>query len=228
MALQIQGNAGTIAEVDGTIFRAMRVVARPLDYSTFGQYQTMQTTGTIAAGAAADSEILQMRWVDATRLCIIHQIMLEEFHSLTAFAVGFFRFSTWIARGWSADGGGGNQITLTGNNAKMRTNMGTSLFSTGARIATTGALTAGTKTFDAAPIHAVYGVANAVANTQYVPNTNLIGGGAGALLYDAETEGGSSPIVLATNEGISIRATVPATGTWVAAMRVRWSEVAAY
>ena len=32
-------------------------------------------------------------------------------------------------------------------------------------------------------------------------------------------------IALATSEGISIRATCPATGTWAAAFLVKWSEV---
>ena len=36
MPIQIQGNGGTVAEVDGTNFRALRVNNRPVDYGALG------------------------------------------------------------------------------------------------------------------------------------------------------------------------------------------------
>jgi hypothetical protein len=39
---------------------------------------------------------------------------------------------------------------------------------------------------------------------------------------------GEHPLVLAQNEGISVRATVPATGTWIASFLIKWAEVTAF
>jgi hypothetical protein len=40
--------------------------------------------------------------------------------------------------------------------------------------------------------------------------------------------GSEHPIVLAQNEGIAVRATMPATGTWSASVLMKWAEVTAY
>jgi hypothetical protein len=43
-----------------------------------------------------------------------------------------------------------------------------------------------------------------------------------------ESGGNPAPMVLAQNEGVVIRATVPATGTWGHGVTMAWSEVATY
>ena len=43
MAIQIQGNGGSVAEVDGTGFRAMRVSPRPVDAGSLGHYRLSTT-----------------------------------------------------------------------------------------------------------------------------------------------------------------------------------------
>src|SRR5437773_5572848 len=151
MGIQIQGNGGTIAEVDGTTFRAARVTARPVDYGALGHYKASVITGSMAAGLGADSEILQFRWTDATRLADITRLTLDGMYASTPFAAGQIRLYATIARSFSAAGSGGNTVTLTGNNQKRRTSMGTSLVGE-IRSASTAALGAGTKTLDSAPI----------------------------------------------------------------------------
>jgi len=216
MAIQIQGNAGTVAEVDGTTFRAIRVTTRPVDYGALGIYSLSLQTGVMAAGLAANAEIFQFRWTDATRLCAIWDIECDGAGNAgTAFAAGVTKFEAVIARGWTVDGSGGTAATLTTNNAKLRTSMGTTLVGA-IRMSSTAALTAGTKTLD------TQGIGGCV---QSVPAT------AGASvpaqrLFRADI--GSMPLVLAANEGFIVRATVPATGTWTSGITVRWAEVAAY
>ena len=128
MAIQLQGNGGTVQEVDGTTFRAARVTVRPMDYGALGSYRTGGISGTMAAGLAANSEIFQFRWTDATRLAVITSVTLDGLSgSATAFTAGFGRVYMTIARNWSADGSGGTSILPVTNDGKMRTSMGTTL-----------------------------------------------------------------------------------------------------
>lgn len=219
MAIQISGFGNVIAEVDGTGFRALRITARPLDYGALGNYKISLLSGTMAAGLAANAEIFQARWTDATRFCIIDSVELDGLSgSATAFAAGFGKVDLLVARSWSADGSGGTAATITGNNQKMRTAMGTTLFGA-IRASSTAALTAGTKTLDTQAIGQISLAFGTVVSVQYINRTPLHDMAAGPIAH---------PIVLATNEGLAARATVPATGTWQFGMTMGWTEVAAY
>lgn len=222
MGIQIQGNSGTIAEVDGTTFRAQRITVRPVDYGAFGVYQVMALSGAMAAGLGAASEILQFRWTDATRLAVIHSLRVTGMRTTTAFAAGAIDLNATIARSFTVAGTGGGTLTMTGNNNKMRTSMGTSLVGE-IRVATTAALGAGTKTLDANPLGAILthssagvGAAAPVIGSTYLPAYELNAGAMGD---------GEAPIVLAQNEGVIVRATVPATGVWNIGFTIKWSEV---
>lgn len=222
MAIVVADDAGAIIKVDGTAFRAVRTVNRPLDYGSLGSYRVQAATGTMAAALAANAEIAQFRWTDATRLCVIRRVQVSYIATVAVgFAAGVARVLLTPARGWSAAGTGGGTIAFTGNNAKQRTSMGTSLMAAGGgeiRIATTAALGAGTKTLDASNTEQLLFNASTAVNTVFAQQANLF-------LDDA---GDQHPIVLAQNEGIVIRATVPATGTWEAGIVFDWSEVSAY
>lgn len=231
MAIQIQGNGGTVAEVDGTTFRAQRVTSRPLDYGAFGHYQIAAVTGTLpaalAAGTGTAGHVFAFRWGDATRLAVIYYL-ITQFQTLTAFTAAtltdYGSFDAFILRSYTASHAAGTDLTPTGNNAKLRTSMGTSLL-TSARISTTAALTAGTHTFDA------FAFAQSIekgdcGTTATTLSPRVPGPG---LLYAPLTDG-RHPIVLAQNEGIVIRnRTVwPAAGTGVLRVEINWAEVSAY
>lgn len=219
MAIQIQGSSGTTAEVDGTTFRAIRVTLRPTDYGSLGEYSISGLSGTVAAGLAASSELFQARWTDATRFALIKAVSCDGVSgSATAFAAGFGKIDCILSRSWSADGTGGTALTITGNNAKLRTAMGTTLFGT-LRIATTAALGAGTKTLDSNAIGQISLSIGTTTSVQYISRMQLFGD------FNNNT---SHPVVLATNEGLSCRATVPATGTWQTGFSLEWAEVSAY
>lgn len=219
MAIQVQGNGGVVAEVDGTGFRAMRVTIRPPDYGSLGEYQVSHLSGTMAAGLAANAEIFQLRWTDATRLCVIKKIIVNGLAgSATAFTAGFANLQCLVARSWSADGSGGTAATLTGNNGKLRTSMGTTLMGA-IRGSSTAALTAGTKTLDSQPIGLLAFSIGTAVSAIYLNRSPIFGDVA---------EGSSNPLILAQNEGIVIRATVPATGTWQFGVTVEWAELSSY
>lgn len=225
MAIQIQGNGGTIAEVDGSSFRALRTANRPLDVGALGHYQVAVQTGAIAAGMSANGELLHFRWTDSTRLAVIHKITINGMRATTAFAVGVIDIKVSIARAWTADGTGGTLLTMTGNNQKMRTSMGSSLVGT-IRIATTAALGAGTKTLDTQDIglittHSSGGVGSAtpIIGSIYIPVYDI---------FEQDVADLEHPVVLAQNEGLVVRATVPGTGVWNLGVMCKWSEVAAF
>jgi hypothetical protein len=218
MAIQIQGNGGVVAEVDGTNFRALRIVQRPIDYGVLGFYAMSQQTGTMAAGLTANAEVLQFRWTDATRIAAIFHVACDGGgNDGTAFAAGFTKLEGVVARSWSADGSGGTAATITGNNNKLRTSMGTTL--AGAiRISSTAALTAGTKTLDSQGFGATLSGATATAGAQIFGPDDI---------FNAE-HSNHHPLILAQNEGFIVRATVPATGTWTAGLTLRWVELTSY
>lgn len=218
MGIQLQGNGGTIAEVDGSNYRAMRATLRPIDHGSLGSYRLSLLSGTMAAGLAANSEIYQFRWSDASRLCVVTSVVWDGLSgSSTAFTAGFGKCDMMVARSWTADGSGGSAATLTGNNQKNRTNMATTLLGA-ARIASTAALTAGTKTLDSQSIGQYSATFGTTANTQWMPQFDL---------FHADP-GGESPLILAQNEGFVVRATVPATGTWQFGLTVCWTELTSY
>lgn len=218
MAIQIQGNGGTVAEVGGTNHRAMRVEQRPVDHGSLGVYRLAMLSGTMAAGLVANSEIYQFRWTDATRVCAVQRVILDGLSgSGTAFAAGFGKVDLMIARSFTAAGTGGTAATITGNNAKLRTSMGTTLLGE-ARCATTTALGAGTKTLDTQAAGQYSMAFSATASVQYAQQVYLLG----------EDVGSCYPLLLAQNEGFAIRASVPATGTWQFGITVLWTELASY
>lgn len=226
MALQIQGLSGTIAEVDGTTFDALRVAGRPLDHGSLGHYRLAMTSGTIAAALAANGELFQFRWTDATRLCVIQKVLFSAGANVAATAAGIVNIDLTVARSFSVAGTGGTAATLTGNNAKVRTSMGATLLGE-ARCATTAALGAGTKTLDTQAIGNVCigigtGAITASHRLQLVEKIDLL---------EVDADASIHPVVLAQNEGFVVKngATAwPAAMTWGFSVQIVWAEVTAF
>ena len=185
-----------------------------------GHYTISVKTGAIGAGA--DSEIFHFRWTDTDDLAVIYEISLTGVYATTAFAVGGIDFKATVARAWTAVGSGGTALTMTGDQAALRTSMGTSLVGD-ARVATTAALTAGTKTLDTQDLGRItthssggWSAATPIIGSIYLPKT---------VLFKADVASGEYPLILKEEEGFVVRATVPATGVWLAGILVKWAEV---
>jgi hypothetical protein len=224
MAIQIQGNGGVVAEVDGTTFRAIRVTPRPIDYGALGFYRISMVSGTMAAALAANAELFQFRWPDATRFACVFRIAISAGANVAATAAGLVAFRATIARSWSVAGSGGTRATMTGNNQKLRSSMGTSLVND-IGICTTAALTPGTKTLDAQDVGGVaQGIGTGAITTALalpiIPLTELLN-------VDSSND---HAIVCAQNEGYVIRTgpAFPAAMTWHFCANASWAEVAAY
>jgi hypothetical protein len=224
MAIQVQGNSGIVAEVDGSTFRTLRVTSRPIEYGALGFYRLGMVSGTMAAALAANSEIFQFRWPDATRFAVTYRISFSAGANVAASAAALAAFRLTMARAWTAVGTGGTRATLTGNNQKLRTSMGTSLVND-AGCATTAALGAGTKTLDA---HEIGGVAVGIGTGALTVSPSFI------IVPHVEildvNSGTDHPIVQAQNEGWVLRSgnIMPAAMTWHFMVNTSWAEVAAY
>lgn len=228
MAIQVIGNGGTIAEV-GASFRELFVGARPLSYGALGHYKVSASTGSMAAGLAANSAIFQNRWADASsRLQVTTRFYADGMIATTAFAVGQISFNFVVVRSYTVQANSGTTFSFAINNQKQRTSMGTSLFNIAGvmQIATTAALTAGTFTADGLAhgqinTHSSAGTSGAtpIVGSIYLPKNEF---------FDPGVADGDHPLVFAQNEGFNLRATVPGTGVWILGLTHRWAEVATY
>jgi len=225
MGFKITGNAGVDAEVDGTGFRALRVVQRPNDPGALGAYRLAAFSGlttTIAAGTASAGHVFSLRWTDATRFLVLKHLKVAMTVVTGFTAAQELAFEAFIARGYTATHTGGTAITLGGNNQKRRTSMGTSLVTTAAsaRIASTTALAGSTFTLDANPfMHGSVKTLAAAATVQDARLENVMDFG-----------GNDHPFVLSQDEGIVVRNTIllGAAGTVRWSIECGWDELTSY
>lgn len=215
MAIQNQGFGGTVQEV-ASVDRAAYVTQRPFQPGALGAYAiAIDNGGTVmAAGLAAAAPIYAFRWTDATRLCVLRSIKFSM-GSVVAFVAGRMLFEVVIARSWSVADTGGTTATITTNNGKKRTSFGTTLLQE-IRYSQTATLSAGTRTLDA----------QALGNLAVTAPTTVGPILTNQYLWQRDTAD-EYPLVLAQNEGVIIRATVPGTGTWSYGVQTEWAEVTA-
>jgi hypothetical protein len=219
MAIQIQGNGGTVAEVDGSTFRAVNVTLKPKDYESFGSYRAA-TTVALVVSQAANGTLFSFRWGDASRLCILNFIRLAALQTSAATATIYPRFQVYVARNFSTSDSAGTALTLTGNSFKKRTSMGTTLVTDIRRSAVAAGLTAGTRTLDTDPI-----LEMSTQQTITTPNPTR---------YEASldwTDGTDMPLVLAQNEGFIVRGPTTvfgAAGTMDLVIDIGWTEAITY
>ncbi len=223
MAVLEGGFTGAIAEVGAAASVPLHVASKPIPYGSLGHYKYGGITGILPAALAANSEVFQFRWTDATRLAAILKVIVSASVSTTFFAAGVpVQVDLVKSTAWAVAGTGGTGITPAAL-LKSRTSMGSTLVAAGdMRIATTAALGAGTKTLETVSMSALVagGPITASLNGTIFPATALL---------EPDQADGEHPLILAQNEGFSIRSVaVPATGTWIMGIRVVWAELTAF
>jgi len=223
MGIQVVGAGGVVAEVGEFARKQLHMTAMP---KAGNWYRYSGFTGTIGAALGASSEVLQFRFLASTKtLALVYKIEFEGMGIVAvATAAGPLGFEMVPARAWTAAGSGGTRIVTTGDNLQMETSLVVSQVND-IGIATTGALTPGTKTLDANAQGGVLGGIGTGAVTIYGP-TGVVPPGH---MLNA-TEGGDMPLVLANQEGFVVRTTHvgPASLTYVARFSVAWCEVTAF
>lgn len=223
MAIQFMGNGGLIIGAGEEARKPMHAANYPVSGNW---YRYSGFTGTIGAALAANSEVFQFRFLSGTKTFALVQKVLFAGMGLVAVATaaGPLGFELIPARSWTVAGTGGTRIVPSANNLKTETPLNTSQVSD-LGIATTGALTAGTKTLDANAQGGVLGGIGTAPVTAYGPTSIIMPGP----LLDADGEG-YQPLVCANQEGFVVRTTHvgPAGLTYAARFTIVWCEVAAY
>ncbi len=222
MAIKLVGTSSA-TEVDSNTDKALLVECRAPAFGSLGIYSVAIPTGAIAATLAANSTLFSMRWIDATRLCLIKSIRVSGIVTATITAAVPFDLSVFVARNFTVSDSGGTAITLSSSNQKLRTSFGASLIGD-MRVSTTATLTPGTRTLDAQAIDRMQGFTGTVIGTY------IFGNGTGAVYLTDRRGAGTYPVVLAQNEGIVIQNPLagPATGSITLLVDVEWQEVSAY
>lgn len=185
MAIQAQGFSGTTAEVDAT-FRALRVSDRPQE--AIGFYSFGGTSGLLT-GVAAAGPVFSLRNT-GSNLLVIRRVQIG-FVTTTAFTTAQgLAYGLLKATSFSASDTGGTALFTAGQN-KNRTSFTNITSAPDVRIASTAALTAGTRTLETVPLAVAAGSSTAVGTV--MPLTSIL-----------PHEVGDYPFVLASNEGFII------------------------
>ena len=221
--IQVIGNGGLVVAAGEEARKPLHTQQMP---KAGNWYRYSGYTGTIGAALAANSELLQFRFLSGTKtFACVYKVEFEGLGIVAvATAAGPVGFEMVPARAWTVAGSGGTRISVAGDNLQQETALNNSQVSD-LGIATTGALTVGTKTLDANACGGVLGGVGTGAVTIYGP-TSIVPQG---YLLNA-TNGGDMPLVLANQEGFVIRTSHagPAALTYVARFSITWCEVTAF
>lgn len=224
MGIQVVGGtSGLLAGVGEEARKPLHTAQYPLSGNW---YRYAGFTGTIGAAASAGAELLQFRFLSGTKTwALVYGIQFTGLGIVAvATAAGPLGFEIVPARSWTAAGSGGTRIATTGDNLQTETALPVSQVND-LGIATTAALTAGTKSLDANAQGNIVGGVGTAAVTAYGP-TSIVPAG---YLYNAGGEGGQ-PLVLANQEGFVVRTTHagPTALTYSAGFEVIWLEVTTF
>lgn len=222
----LSSNVARVGMGAGQVWCPQQVVAGPAAVGTGGGFKLSTVSGTMAAALAANSEIFQFRFVTgASRVALVHNVSISAGANVAASAAALNSFRMAVARGWTVAGSGGTRAVLTGNFQKLDTQFATSEVND-LGIATTAALTVGTKTLDTQDIGGVsFGIGTGAITTSnnlnFLPKTFLFNQSEGNLSF---------PLILRHEEGFVVRSGIimPAAMTWAFTIDVAWSEVQAW
>lgn len=219
MAIQIQGNGGVVAEVEPSLHRSVRVSNRSADPGALGSFRFAVTSGLttgVAAATATAGHVFAFRWSNGSAQAIVRYMAVEAV-TITGFtAAQECGFDVMFARSYTVSHSGGTGLTFSGNNMKKRSSMNSTLLGD-ARISTTGALTAGTHTFDSHAIlvaqYADLAAAATVAKGRVFAEINL-------------RSAQANPLVLSQDTGIVVRNSIAqgAAGTMRFNVTMEWEE----
>lgn len=185
MAVLEGGVSGALQEVDAAHL-AGRQSLWPIPAVAWNSFALRSG---LLTGVAADAPVLSFRNLSSNQI-LVRKVQLG-FVTTTAFsAAQMLDFGLYVARAFTVSDSAGLAVTLTGDTSSHRASLAP-LTSADLRIADAAALTAGTRTLDAARIGQVAGWSGAVGES--IPKQVLF-------------EPTSYPLIIAQNEGFVINA----------------------
>jgi hypothetical protein len=224
MSIQIIGSSkASIAEVDGTTYRALRVTARPADYGLVGQYKVSAVSGALAT--LATGSLYTFQWSDPIVVAVVWGITLDINSSTSQTGGIFFQAKASLVRSFTVSASNGTLLALPGSpprNQQLRTSMNSTRVQE-IRIANTAVVTDGTWILDANPFG---------CRTFSIQDTALgiVGNVVANNLLFGQLERRGACMVLAKNEGFTIKASTSAAlnASLNIGVTTAWSEVAIF
>jgi len=218
VAIQLQGNGGTVVEVGGTVFRAMHMHVKPIEYGALGHYRVTHRC-LLAAAQAAASRVFEGRNTHASNLIVATRFMVRTVQSAAGTAqdnsLDVFRDTTFSAVDTT------NTVTPTAivkRTATMAAGPGSLAVRGVTATGVAAGMTGGTRTPDASPFaqHPI----SVQAAVQWPFNAT-------DLLDDVN---GTHPFVWAQNEGFEVQNRVLNVTTYgvMAYFDFSWAEVTAF
>lgn len=121
MFIEVIGNGGVIAAVDGSTMRSLVVTRRPIDYGSYGCYK-FSLTVPIAASQVANSELFSFRWSNTVGVkCILDSISLSLIQTAAATATIFPAYQCFRARRFIESPTAGTSLSM-GNSTYRKNN----------------------------------------------------------------------------------------------------------
>lgn len=216
MAVIQSGVTTDVATVDPTT-KAIRASIRTPEGEHYRIGSASGLFTGVAAATATAGHLFSFRWGSATEYALIWRVVAKVVTVAGYTAAQEVGIDLIKATAYTASHTGGTALTLTTTNGKKRTGSNVTGL-TSARIATTGALTAGTHTLDAQAL--AFGGFSELAAGAAVPK------GVYGFDFNADPDYGG-PLILAQDEGFIIRNLIlqGAGGTARLYVEVDWSEV---
>lgn len=220
MAVIEGGTSGVLLETGAAAAKGAHVIIKPVDHGALGHYRFSRTV-VIQATATANGARLAWRWTDATRFAVLLALRISCIQTAAATATIWPRFDALIHRGFTTFYSTNvTNLTLTGNNMKKRTSMGTTLVGNIGVSSAAAGMTGQTSTPDADAILELQTQQTITTTNQQVYSVDLIA-----------DQGMRHPYVFAQNEGLVVRgpSTVfGAAGTADLTVDMTWAEVTAF
>lgn len=211
MAIQVQGNGGTVQEVDST-FRAARISIRPVEL--IGYYSIGGASGALT-GVAAAGPVFSFRNT-GSNLILLRRLTVG-FITTTAFTTAQgLAYNLFRANSFTASDSGGTALYTAGQN-KHRNSFTNITSAPDIRISSTGALTAGTRTLETTSTATLGGTSNGVGTSMVTDHL-------------LEQDSGDYPLVLAQNEGVVVTNAIAmgAAGVIRLHVNIEFAEVLSY
>ncbi len=82
MAIQVQGNSGVVGDVAGTVFRALNVNVKPIEWATLGHYRVNHRFA-FGGTQAANSRLFEVRNTHATNLIVPTRLIIKAIQTGT-------------------------------------------------------------------------------------------------------------------------------------------------
>lgn len=199
-----------------TTFQAGRVSIRPIEFGAFGHFRANLVTGATVSLTAGDP-IASFRWTSNVANAVLLRARVNAAITSNITTAVACPLELIKATGFTASDSSGT-ASQPGSTQKNRSTMATSLVGD-LRVASTGKLTAGTRTLDA------LGFAYSVP--QFTPNVT----NAGSVSYPDDMylidSYGQYPMTFAANEGFILRAPIAGntSGGVQYTLTLDWAEV---